>query len=174
MALHLETDRLLLREFATADVDLLLELDSDPEVMRFISDGVPSTLGACQAFVDRVVAGYIEHPGLGFWIAELKPSREFVGWFHLRPDRESPETSEIGYRLCRGAWGRGLATEGSEGLIEKARRELGRTSLCGRAMAANRASVHVLEKLGLEFVCEYLEDRFPGADKCAVLYRGQR
>ena len=39
----LETDRLMLRRFGAQDVDALVELDADPQVMRFISDGAPTS-----------------------------------------------------------------------------------------------------------------------------------
>lgn len=34
-----ETDRLVLRRFTRDDLDLLVELDSDPEVKRYIDNG---------------------------------------------------------------------------------------------------------------------------------------
>lgn len=41
MVVFVETERLLLRQFKLRDADLLLELDSDPRVMRYISGGAP-------------------------------------------------------------------------------------------------------------------------------------
>jgi RimJ/RimL family protein N-acetyltransferase len=38
----LDTDRLRLRYFTAVDVDRLVDLDSDPEVMRYITFGAPT------------------------------------------------------------------------------------------------------------------------------------
>jgi RimJ/RimL family protein N-acetyltransferase len=40
--IFLETERLVLRRFTKADVDNLFDLDSDPEVMRFLTGGRPT------------------------------------------------------------------------------------------------------------------------------------
>ena len=42
MDVFLETDRLVLRQFTAADLDNLVELDSDPDVMRYITGGRPT------------------------------------------------------------------------------------------------------------------------------------
>ena len=42
MEIFLETERLLFRRFTEDDADNLVELDSDPEVMRFITGGRPT------------------------------------------------------------------------------------------------------------------------------------
>ncbi len=43
MQIFLETERLELRRFTDDDVENLVELDSDPDVMRFINGGRPTT-----------------------------------------------------------------------------------------------------------------------------------
>ena len=42
MRVYLETERVLLRRFTAADADHLVELDSDPAVMRFLNGGTPT------------------------------------------------------------------------------------------------------------------------------------
>ncbi|MCA1648072.1 MAG: GNAT family N-acetyltransferase, partial [Chloroflexi bacterium] len=42
MEVFLETNRLILRQFTEADVDNLVELDSDPDVMRHVNGGRPT------------------------------------------------------------------------------------------------------------------------------------
>ena len=163
---HLQTPRLILREFVAEDFSLLLALDSDPEVMRYISEGKPRTEAEVRGFLESCMAGY--GSGFGFWAAE--EGGEFVGWFHFRPDRTFPDEIEVGYRLKHSAWGRGLATEGSRALIEKGFSE-GVQSVTGRTMLGNLASARVLEKAGLTLVGEYQEDRWPGSDKTALLFR---
>jgi RimJ/RimL family protein N-acetyltransferase len=43
MQVFLETERLVLRRFTEADVDNLFDLDSDPDVMRFLTGGRPTS-----------------------------------------------------------------------------------------------------------------------------------
>src|SRR5437764_9718473 len=110
-----------------ADAGLLFELASDPEVMRYIGPYLLPTVEAYrQRMRERFLAYYPRHPARGCWVAEEKPGREFVGWFFLRPAPDAPfakeagwtrdTDQEVGYRLRRAAWGRGLATEGATAL----------------------------------------------------------
>ena len=145
------------RRFRPEDAQLLFELDSDPEVMRFISKGQPTPLARIQnEFIPRFLDYYGQSPPRGFWAAHLREGNEFTGWFHLRPDKISPEEMELGYRLKRGAWGRGLATEGSRALVAKAFNEWGYPKVCARTLAGNRASRRVMEKAGLFFESDFI------------------
>ena len=58
MDVYLETDRLILRRFTRDDFDLLLDLDSDPEVMRYLTDGQPSPPDRIHQGIDNILAGY--------------------------------------------------------------------------------------------------------------------
>jgi RimJ/RimL family protein N-acetyltransferase len=118
----LETERLVLRRFTGADLDLLVELDGDPEVMRYITGGRPTSR---EELRDEVLPAFLRYyqrsPGHGFWAAVEKATGQFLGWFHLRPpEGASPDEPELGYRLRRSAWGKGYATEGSRALIRMA------------------------------------------------------
>jgi RimJ/RimL family protein N-acetyltransferase len=87
----LETERLRLRRFVPDDLERLVELDSDPAVMRYISYGIPTPRERyAQEILPRWFALYAETPMLGYWAAETRIDGEFVGWFHLRPDRIDP------------------------------------------------------------------------------------
>ena len=171
-----ETERMYFRKFRAEDAQRLFELDSDPEVMRFISKSQPTPLTRIQnEFIPRFLEYYRQSPPQGFWAAHLREGGEFIGWFHLRPDRISPEEMELGYRLKRSVWGRGLATEGSRALVAKAFNEWGYSKVCARALAGNRASRRVMEKAGLTFEADfyYGEDVLPGwseAERHAVKY----
>ena len=43
MHVFLETERLVLRRFTAADADNLTSLDADPDVMRFVNGGIPTS-----------------------------------------------------------------------------------------------------------------------------------
>lgn len=154
MHIHVETEHLKLREAVEADIDDLLELDSDPEVMHFITGGLPTPR---EEMVNRILPGWFEYyqqgAGLGYWVAEQKMTGEFLGWFHLRPgEGHGPEEPELGYRLRRSAWGKGYATEGCRALMDKAFHEQGVERILAETMAVNHASRRVMEKSGMRFL----------------------
>ena len=166
----LETERLLLRSFEEDDFDLLVELDSDPEVMRFITDGQPRSPEETESrFKSRFLLPYENRPP-GFLAAIEKTSNLFIGWFQFEIPPTGNEGVELGYRLKSEFWGNGYATEGSKALIQKGFSEWGVKRIFARAMKANKPSIGVMEKCGLIFVKNYNEDKFPGLIKESVLY----
>ncbi len=128
MHVFLRTDRMVLRRFTAADVDLLVELDSDPEVMQYITGGRPTPREEVERDVLPAFLGYHERfPGYGFWAAAEADTGDFLGWFHFRPREGSPpDEAELGYRLRRSAWGKGYATEGSRADPRRLHRVRGR------------------------------------------------
>lgn len=154
MHVFLQTERLLLRRFTEADVDHLLELDSDPDVMRFVNGGRPTSREVIQYdFLPAFLRYYDRFAGYGFWAAIEKDSGEFLGWFHFRPPEGSPpEEAELGYRLRKCAWGKGYGTEGSRALIRKGFVELGVQRVVALSAGENLASRRVMEKVGMSWV----------------------
>jgi RimJ/RimL family protein N-acetyltransferase len=173
--IFLETERLQLRRFTEDDVEDLLELDGDPEVMRFINGGRPTPRDEIEhEILPAFLAHYERYAGFGFWAAVETSTGRFVGWFHLRPAAGAPPGEvELGYRLRRSAWGKGYATEGSRALVEKAFAELGVGRVLASTMVVNVASRRVLEKAGLRSVRVFHQpwpDRIEGEEKGDVEY----
>ena len=154
MQVFLETERLALRRFTEEDVDLLVELDGDPEVMRYVTGGIRTSREEIETEVLPAFLAYYErYDGYGFWAAVEKSSGAFVGWFHFRPaDPADPDEVELGYRLRRAAWGKGYATEGARALVEKGFAELGVRRVVASTLVVHDASRRVLENAGLRFV----------------------
>lgn len=124
---YLQTERVTLRRFRIDDADLLIELDSDPEVMRYLSGGEATAPELIRdGAIPSILAGYDRWAGaFGLFAAYERVGDAFIGWFCLRPERDGPtDEVELGYRLRRVAWGRGYATEVSGALIERAFVEL--------------------------------------------------
>ncbi len=165
MKTYRDTHRMILRELTLDDEENLFALDSDPEVMRYLTLGVPSSREDIRAGLIRIRELHTKHNGrFGFWAAEEKQTGFFMGWFLFRPAKDSPENTdriEIGYRLRKEFWGKGFATEGSREIITKGFQELMIPEIFAIAMKDNQASRHVIEKLGLVYIREYPNDRFP-------------
>ena len=166
MKIFLETERLILRQLTEADADNLLELNSDPDVVRFTPDaGQPIDYTVIQTqTLPRLLALYEQYDGYGCWAALEKSSGAFIGWFFFRPAVHAlyfnpalanASDIELGYRLRKAVWGQGYATEGSKALIFKGFSQLRTQRVVAVALAANVASVRVLEKAGLK-----LENKF--------------
>jgi len=173
---YLETERLLLRWFTPDDLELVLALDGDPGVKRYIDDDAPADRADVSEMLDWWL-GYEERlpgSGYGFWAAIERSTGDFLGWFHLRPGEDAgPLEPELGYRLHRRAWGQGLGTEGSLGLVDKAFGELGAARVYATTMAVNTGSRRVMEKAGLRFVRSFYADwpvRIPGDEEGDVEY----
>jgi RimJ/RimL family protein N-acetyltransferase len=154
MHIILETPRLILRQFTNDDVDNLFNLNSDPEVMRYLTGGRPTPREEIRDQIIPVhLAVYERLDRLGTWAAESAASGEFLGWFHFRPGPDSDITNvDLGYRLRRSAWHQGYATEGSRALIRMGFTELMVERVFAHTMTVNAASRHVLEKCGLTLV----------------------
>jgi RimJ/RimL family protein N-acetyltransferase len=148
---RVETERLILLPATTHDVDRMVELDADAQVMRFITGGLPTS----RADVEHRVR---ETRGFLFVATELA-SGEFVGWFSIRPS--APAERELGYRLRRRSWGRGLAAEGARAMIEAAFSDPDVSRVWAQTMTVNAASRRVMERCGLRFVRTFFEE-WPG------------
>jgi RimJ/RimL family protein N-acetyltransferase len=175
MNIYLETARLRLRRFTPDDVDRLVELDSDPAVMRYINGGRPTPRSEFETDILPWWLSYYErHTGYGLWAAVETAGLAFIGWFHLwAPEAGSSCGAELGYRLRAAAWGRGYATEGTRALIERAFRECGAERVFAETMAVNVGSRRVMEKSGLRFVRAFHQewpDRIEGEEHGDVEY----
>lgn len=163
-----ETARLRLRLVEETDREDLIALERDPEVMRFINGGAPTP---ADGLGDD--AGFLTPRGgePDVWAAAEKASGAFIGWFSLT--RHGERTAELGYRLRRAAWGRGLGAEGAQALVERGFRGLGLDRIVAQTMAINQASRRVMEKAGLSYVRTFhldLPDPLPGSELGDVEY----
>jgi RimJ/RimL family protein N-acetyltransferase len=141
---RLGTERLTLRALVLDDVHDLVALDSDPAVTRFINGGRPTP----RAEMEEIVCASLDHR----WVAVERSTGQFVGWFALRPSDEQRRERELGYRLRRGSWGMGVATEGSLAMIAAAFTDLGARRVWAQTMVANTRSRQVMERCGLRHV----------------------
>ncbi|RMI46057.1 GNAT family N-acetyltransferase [Streptomyces triticirhizae] len=186
MDVFLETARLRLRPFTERDASSLLALDSDPEVMRYLTGGRPTSAEALRL---RTLPRLLHvHPGWaagrGYWAAEERNSGVFLGWFEFRPLESANGAGaggtgaagvevELGYRLAASAWGRGLATEGASALVDRGFAELGVARVTANTMAVNARSRRVMEKVGLRLVRSFAGDwpePIPGSEHGEVEY----
>jgi RimJ/RimL family protein N-acetyltransferase len=184
----LTTERLLLVPLADRHLELEVELDSDPEVLRYLDSGVHTKDEVVAAHARRMA---LTRDGLGFWIAfgtdggvrgSTAPASadegEFVGLMMLPPAHgpdqpDDPSVSDLGYRLLRRYWRQGLASEASRTLLAYAFDTIGQRLVIAQTMAANAGSRGVMEAVGMRYVRTYFpewDDPLPGSDLGEVEY----
>jgi [ribosomal protein S5]-alanine N-acetyltransferase len=151
----LETARLRLVPWSAGDWCQLRPIARDPEVVRYISDGRPWTDERIQDFVQRQINGFAQR-GFCFWrllpkqVLNAQDAEQMIGFCGLQPLPETTEI-EIGWWLARAWWGKGLATEAAREAMRDAFDRIGLERVVAIALPENRASTHIMEKLGMRF-----------------------
>lgn len=147
--IEFETGRLVLRQWKPTDRAPFAALNADPRVMEFF----PARLARAEsdALADRCES-LIAERGWGFMAAELKDSREFIGFVGLHiPSAELPFSPcvEIGWRLAFPYWGKGLATEAAQEVLRFGFGTLALQEIVSFTAVVNQRSRAVMEKLGM-------------------------
>jgi RimJ/RimL family protein N-acetyltransferase len=158
---ELETDRLLLRRWRPADRELFAALNADPEVMRHFSGTM--TREASDAFVDRIEALF-EEQGFGLWALEVKDGDAFIGFTGLHPMPLGVPGAggfEVGWRLARGAWGHGYATEAARAAVAFAFDEVQLPELFSMTAVSNLRSQAVMQRLGMTLLAHVEHPQVP-------------
>lgn len=146
----IRTERLLLRRFAANDLERLVALDSDPEVMRFLTGGKATPRAFLEGdILPRFLTTDTALDGCGYHAVLEAEGETFVGWVGLQLRRGSvPLQAELGFRLRRASWGRGYATEASRAVVDCAFRATPLQRVYATTFERNLASQRVLEKVG--------------------------
>jgi ribosomal-protein-alanine N-acetyltransferase len=155
----LATERLLLTPWRPEHWPDLEPLATDPEVMRYITGGVPWTAERIQEFVNRQSACFAER-GFCNWRIHLAATNSFAGFCGLQPFDELGEI-EIGWWLAPAYWGKGYATEAARAALRDAFHRCSLERIISVAMPDNRASLHVMEKIGMRFSQNFVRRGFP-------------
>jgi RimJ/RimL family protein N-acetyltransferase len=155
----LETSRLVLRRFVPGDLDSLYALYRDAEIRRYFPEGTLSydeTREELEWFLD----GHPRHPQLGLWATILKESGQFIGRCGLLPwTIEGRDEVEVAYLLDKAHWGRGLATEAAQGLVEHAFAQLDLARLICLIDPGNQASIAVATRIGMRLEREAEDEK---------------
>jgi RimJ/RimL family protein N-acetyltransferase len=149
--------RLTLVPLGNEHLEWEVELDSDPEVMRYLS-GRASSREEVEAGHAKRMAAAQKVDGLGFWIGLVDD--DFVGWWTLQPAHgpdqpDDPGVADLGYRLLRRHWRKGLASEGARELVRYGFDVVGLDRIIAQTFTVNAGSWAVMERIGLTYVRTY-------------------
>ena len=158
-----ETDRLQVRHLTPDNLDELAALCADPVAMQYMGDGNTLTREQCAAWIEVCQMKYRER-GYGTSGIFEKDTGVFVGFCGVV--RTPQQTfDEIIYALAPAYWGRGYATEAARGMLDYVFEQSDLTEIYATIHADNTASIRMMQKLGLTFVEDRIEDDEVGVTK---------
>ena len=152
----LTTARLNLVPFTDDHLDGLNTLNSDPEVMRYLS-GRPETREETVAVIERVKQRWMAF-GYSWWSFIDKETGLIIGAGVIQnlrreataqPDPACP--LEIGWRLRRDYWNKGLATEAAHAMAGFAFNTIQADEIYAVCHPDNAASARVMQRLGMQY-----------------------
>jgi RimJ/RimL family protein N-acetyltransferase len=118
---------------------------ANPDVMRHIGDGSTHTYEQAQHFVHTMMATEKER-GWIYWAVACQTTLELIGFcgFGVMDGQ-----LDFGWRYAKRYWGRGLGTEAAEAVLHYSVRTFGFQEIRAVAYTANRASLRIMEKIGM-------------------------
>jgi RimJ/RimL family protein N-acetyltransferase len=161
MKIFAETERLILREFIPTDAHGMFELDSDPEVHRYLGNNPITTLQQSEQVIAMIRQQYVDL-GIGRWAVIEKESGNFTGWCGLKLVTTSTNKHsnfyDIGYRFIKTYWGKGYATESALAALNYGLNQMQLQQIYGMADVDNVGSNQVLRKIGLQYMEQFMLD----------------
>jgi RimJ/RimL family protein N-acetyltransferase len=171
----LRTDRLELVPLSLDHLPFLVDLNSDPEVHRFLFHrGL--TAEETEERLRRALDVAAAVDGLGQWIGSS--DGDPIGLWMLQPPHgpsqpRIPGEADLGYRLPQRRWRQGYASEGARELVRHGFADLGLTRIFAQTMAVNEPSRATMASVGLRFVRTFVEEYdvpIPGHEQGEVEY----
>lgn len=140
--MYIETERLVIREFESADWQEVYDYTSDSAVMKYIPEGVFSEEDA-KAFVDGNRGGNAEK-----FSVVLKGEDILIG--HISFHKYFGEhTYEIGWVFNPKYYNKGYASEAARAMVEFGFKEMKLHRIIATCQPENPASYRVMEKIGM-------------------------
>ena len=158
----LKTDRLTMRIPTTYSLSDWCNLQSDPEVLKYLGNGEPTTKLEIEKSLCKTIKHYHQYNFSFFDIYENNIFIGIAGLFHLEFD-EKNEDIEIGYVLHKKFWGKGYATELTKKIIHHGLYKLKLKYLVACCHSDNIASSKVILKCGMEYLKKY---KYKGVYDC--------
>ena len=146
----IETERLKLREFNSADGEMIFELLNSPGWLKYIGTrSIETTDDAINYIETKLRKGYKES-GFGFYLVELKSTGEKIGMSGL-VKRDGLDNVDVGFALLPQFENKGYAYESTAAVMKFAKEQLKLSKLAAITVPYNTPSIKLLEKLGMKF-----------------------
>lgn len=150
-----ETERLILREIIPSDIDGMFELDSDPEVHKYLGKNPVTDKEQINKVINHIRQQYTDN-GIGRWAIIDKNNKNYIGWTGLKFVTDLTNNHkyyyDLGYRLIKKYWGQGIATETAIASLNYAFEQLNTKEVYAMADCENDVSNKILTNVGLKFI----------------------
>ncbi len=157
----IETERLLLRPCEPRDIDVMADIRSRPEVVRYLYWTIQTRDEVAEALARRMTMTALEKEGDGLVLAvELRESGAMIGDVVLQLLSEEHRQGETGFVFHPIFQGKGYAFEASREMLRLGFDELGLHRIIGRCDARNTASARLLERLGMRQEAHFRENEW--------------
>jgi RimJ/RimL family protein N-acetyltransferase len=162
----LETKRLILRRLTRKDAEFVLELMNEPGFIKYVADrGLRTTADAAEYISQKIIPSYARF-GFGSYRVDLKESETAIGICGL-VKREALDEVDIGFAILQRFCRQGFAYEAAAAVMHYGRSVLELPRIVGVVAPGNRASIHLLEKLGLSLQQQI---HLPGYGSASLLF----
>lgn len=164
MTIHLETERTYMRSIEKEDAKNFFDLDSDPEVHRFLGNKPVTHIQQSREIILYILDQYQKY-GIGRWAVINKETDEFMGWSGLKFEtklRSNTHYYDLGYRFKKKFWGQGFGTETALASLEYGFSRMELEEISAAADVENAASNAILKKIGMR----YVEDFYYKSTRC--------
>jgi RimJ/RimL family protein N-acetyltransferase len=155
----IKTERLLLRLYTEDDLDDVLDIQSRPDVTRYLYWGPRDRAQARGSLAMKIAASGLREEGDNLTLAVVLPETgKIIGDVMLIWVSKEHRQGEIGYVFHPDHGGRGYATEATEVMLRLAFEGLGLHRVIGRLDGRNTASARLLERLGMRREAHLVEN----------------
>lgn len=152
--IYTETERFILREIVEDDFQDFYELDSDPEVHKYLGNKPVQDIETSKNMVASIRQQY-KDVGIARWAIIDKTKQEFLGWGGLKFEQgiaEKGDYYDLGYRIKRKHWGKGIATEVAIAALAYGFETMQLKEICAAAHVENTGSNKILQKIGMLYI----------------------
>lgn len=147
----LETERLVLRQFALEDADKMYQnWASDPEVTKYLTWPTHESVGVTKRVLSDWVSSY-DNENQYQWCIAKKENNEPIGSISVVNMKEKAESFEIGYCISRAYWHQGITSEALRAVMDYLLNEVGARRIESRHDPRNPHSGAVMQKCGLRY-----------------------
>lgn len=165
MKIHIETDRLFMRDLVLDDAAGILELDADPDVHLYLGNKPIQTIQEAEANINFIRNQYLEN-GIGRWAVIEKETGSFIGWSGFKYIRTMvingrTDYYDLGYRFIKKYWGKGYATETAIASLHYGFNQLQQSEICAFVERDHLASNRILQKIGMTLLNAFNYEAIP-------------
>lgn len=150
MNVILKTKSLVIRDYRIQDLKVIHDLVQPVEIYKFQHWG-PNSFKDTENFIMTCLAQQKQNPRCDFELCIEDKNQQVVGAIGIRINGLQHQKGDFGYWIRKDQWGKGFATEASLAILNFGFEKLGLNRIWATAAPENKASLRVLEKVGLQY-----------------------